>query len=92
MASEKTASEPMMPLALLAPGEKGLIAHMRSCSRPDAEYRGAEGTQRLEELGLRVGKSVEILSSGAGPILLNVDESRIALARGLAMKIMVRRQ
>ncbi|MBE0599593.1 MAG: ferrous iron transport protein A, partial [Desulfuromonadales bacterium] len=42
-------------------------------------------------MGLRVGKMVEMLNNGSGPILLRIDESRIALARALAMKIMVRK-
>lgn len=84
--------EMLLPLALLAPGEKGWIAQLRGGGDTAYQHQGAEGAQRLEELGLRIGKSVEMLSCGAGPILLRVDESRIALARGLAMKIMVRRQ
>lgn len=46
---------------------------------------------RVEDLGLRIGKTVEILNNGGGPVLVKVDESRIAVARGIAMKIMVRR-
>jgi ferrous iron transport protein A len=34
---------------------------------------------------------VEMLNNeGRGPILLKVDESRIAIGRGMAMKIMVK--
>lgn len=47
---------------------------------------------RLEDMGLRVGKSVEILNNRGGPVLVRVDESRIAIARGMAMKILVRRR
>ncbi|MDD2319681.1 MAG: FeoA family protein [Geobacteraceae bacterium] len=46
---------------------------------------------RVEDMGLRIGKNVEILNNGGGPVLVRVDESRIAVARGIAMKIMVRR-
>jgi ferrous iron transport protein A len=46
---------------------------------------------RMEDMGLRIGKTVEILSNGGGPVLVRVDESRIAVARGIAMQIMVRR-
>jgi ferrous iron transport protein A len=31
-----------------------------------------------------------MLANGAGPVLVKVDESRIALDRGVAMKIKVR--
>jgi len=47
---------------------------------------------RVEDMGLRIGKTVEILNNGGGPVLVRVDESRIAVARGIAMKILVRRQ
>jgi ferrous iron transport protein A len=46
---------------------------------------------RVEDMGLRIGKTVEMLTNGGGPVLMLVDESRIAVARGIAMKIMVRR-
>jgi ferrous iron transport protein A len=41
-------------------------------------------------MGLRIGKIVRILNNGGGAVLLKVDDTRIAIARGLAMKIMVR--
>ena len=35
---------------------------------------------------------IEMLNNeGRGPLLLKVEESRIAIGRGMAMKIMVRR-
>jgi ferrous iron transport protein A len=77
----------MMQLGLLAVGEIGEIVAVR----------GSGGGQcscdcRVEDMGLRVGKLVEVLNNGGGPMLLKVDESRIAVARGIAMKIMVRRK
>ncbi len=85
----------MMPLALLSPGEKGEIVDIRvnqqkhdCCGQCGGERHKAE--YRLEDMGLRTGKVVEMLSSGA-PILLRIDEARIAVDRGMAMKIMVRR-
>jgi len=54
---------------------------------PETEKRDV----RLEDMGLRVGKYVEMLNNGSGPVLLRVDEARIAIARGMAMKILVRR-
>jgi len=51
-----------------------------------------ENHDRLQKMGLRPGKSVEMITnSGTGPIVLRVDESRIALGRLAAMKIYVRR-
>ena len=42
-------------------------------------------------MGLRAGKRVEMLSNGAGPVLVKVDEARIAVDRGVAMRIKVRK-
>jgi len=80
----------MMPLGLLGPGEQGEIITIRSHK---ASCCGGCRTEcRTEDMGLRVGKTVEMLNNGGrGPLLLKVDESRIAVDRGLAMKIMVRR-
>jgi Fe2+ transport system protein FeoA len=45
---------------------------------------------RVEDMGLREGQTVEMLNNtGRGPILLKVGDSRIAIDRGMAMKIMV---
>ncbi|MHB8709466.1 MAG: FeoA family protein [Desulfuromonadales bacterium] len=87
----------MMPLALLSPGESGEIVSVNVQSHEDKPCCGQCGGERhksgnrLEEMGLRTGKIVEMLSNGAGPLLLRVDESRIAISRGMAMKIKVRR-
>jgi ferrous iron transport protein A len=83
----------MLPLGLLCPGENGEIIEIRSrnahCKGQCQCREGGKGDFRLEDLGLRVGKTVEMLTNGGGPVLLKVDESRIAIDRGLAMKIMV---
>lgn len=77
----------MMQLGLLAVGEIGEIVAVR-------ETGGGQCSSdcRVEDMGLRIGKLVEVLNNGGGPMLLKVDESRIAVARGIAMKIMVRRK
>jgi ferrous iron transport protein A len=42
-------------------------------------------------MGLRPGKQVEMITNrGSGPLVLRVDECRIAMGRGAAMKIYVR--
>ena len=80
----------MIPLGLLGMGETGEIVAVRL---PTVEMHTGKCECRVEDMGLRVGKSVEMLTNGGnGPLLLKVDESRIAIARGMAMKIMVRRQ
>ena len=72
----------MIPVGLLGPGERGEIVAIRD--------GGGKCDCRIEDLGLRVGKSVEMLTNGGGAILLKVDESRLAVGRGMAMKIMVK--
>lgn len=82
----------MAPLGLLSRGEQAEIV----------EIKGQKGTGKgsskdqlchIEDLGLRAGKMIEMLNNeGRGPLLLKVDESRIAIGRGMAMKIMVRRK
>jgi ferrous iron transport protein A len=73
----------MMPLGLLLDGEIAEIV-----ATP-----GGSGTcaARAEEMGLRIGKRVEMLNNAAGPVLVKVDESRIAMDRGVAMRIKVRK-
>jgi len=84
-----------MPLALLSPGESGEIVDIRvheekktCCGQCNGERHKSDN--RIEELGLRAGKVISMLNNGA-PILLKIDEARIAIDRSLAMKIMVRR-
>ena len=79
----------MMPLGLLGSGERAQVMEIRG---------GAHGCQRckcmcrLEDMGLRCGKTVEMLSNhGHGSLVVRVDDSRIALGRGVAMKVSVRR-
>lgn len=78
----------MFPLSLMSEGEIAEIVEVRE----EAECRCGSNV-RSEDLGLRPGKMVEMLNKGgaSGPVLLKVDESRIAIARKAAMKIFVRR-
>ena len=88
----------MTPLGLLLAGEQAEVMETRmeellspcskcKCNRPEC-------FSRIEDMGLRVGKTVEILNNHRtqGVLLVKVDDSRIALNRGMAMKIMVRRK
>ena len=88
----------MIPLGLLAAGELAEVMESRMaelfspCSA--CKCHKAACCSRIEDMGLRVGKTVEVLNNhrGQGALLIKVDDSRIALNRGLAMKIMVRRK
>jgi ferrous iron transport protein A len=99
----------MFPLGLLASGERGEVvesvaveavfgpgaaghAHKAGCGGCGCAGRsGARG--RVEDMGLRPGRVVEMLTNeGRGALLVKVDESRIAVSRSVAMKILVRRR
>jgi ferrous iron transport protein A len=74
----------MLPLGLLVDGETAEIVAVRGAGRERCDARA-------EDMGLRIGKQVEMLRNGAGPVLVKVDESRIAVDRGVAMRVTVRR-
>jgi len=80
----------MFSLGLLSPGEQGEIVALRQTDAQDGTPASGRTELRMEDLGLRAGKQVEMLSNGA-TVLVRVDESRIALDRKTAMKILVRR-
>lgn len=54
---------------------------------------GGRAVQRLlAGMGIRIGKTVRLLCGGKGhpgPVLIAVGESRMALGRGMAQKILV---
>lgn len=88
----------MVPLGLLGSGEAGEVMEIREdgalsqagCLR---HRHMKHGSARITDLGIRVGKKVTMLNNeGRGPLLIRVDETRIAMARGVAMRILVRRQ
>jgi len=55
--------------------------------------QGAGCHQRLRALGLRPGLALRMLHNpGCGLVLLQVNGSRLALGRGVAAKILVRRR
>jgi Fe2+ transport system protein FeoA len=55
-------------------------------------HEGGHGHDHLMDMGLRPGKCIRMVAnSGSGPLVLMVDECRIALGRGAAMKIYVQR-
>ena len=73
----------VLPLVALRPGEMAWVYAVRG---------GHGAARRLAELGLTPGQPVRILSAGrGGPILVEVRGSRIALGRGMAAKVLVRR-
>ena len=53
--------------------------------------RGGKEETRLflEKLGFVVGSSVTVISEAAGNIIVNIKESRVAIGKDMANKIMV---
>lgn len=69
-----------MPLTMSNTGEVSLIK----------KVGGNEKTKRfLESLGFVTGGKVTIISMNQGDVIVNVKDSRIALSRELANKIIV---
>ncbi|MBN1475047.1 MAG: ferrous iron transport protein A [Syntrophaceae bacterium] len=95
----------MLPLALLNEGDIAEIVGCfddknrffiegmpRGLFRRGRGRHGWQYTNYLQSMGLRPGKQIEMINNGGqGPLVFRVDESRIALGRGAAMKIYVRR-
>ncbi len=89
----------MLPLGLLSAGEKAEVMEIREISRCDTgrpSFNKSDRSDhicRMEDIGLRAGKEVEMLNNkGKGAMLIKIDESRIAIGRGMAMRVMVRRK
>ncbi|MCI5564398.1 MAG: ferrous iron transport protein A [Clostridiales bacterium] len=70
----------MMPLAMASVGDANVI---RQITGRD------EVRQHLAELGFVVGAEVTIVSELGGNLILSVKESRVALDKSMAMRIMV---
>lgn len=69
----------MMPLSMARPGEPVVI---RKITGKD------EVRQHLSELGFVVDTTVTVISEMAGNLILQVKESRVALDKSMAMRIM----
>ena len=77
----------LMPLIKLKKGEKARFATSRNTPQSSV---GPASQARIEDMGIRAGKIAEVLQNeGNGPILLKIDESRVALGRKAATEIMV---
>ena len=70
----------MMPLTLAAVGEENTIK--RIGGRPDVK-------KHLENLGFVVGESVRVVTAMGGNVIVSVKESRVAISREMAQKIMI---
>ena len=70
----------MMPLSLAEIGEENIIK--RIGGKPEVK-------KHLENVGVVVGGSVKIISQLGGNVIVNVKETRVAISREMAQKIMI---
>ncbi|MBI1295926.1 ferrous iron transport protein A [bacterium] len=85
MTKEQNHAAATLPLAMARPGETVEIV---------AIHGGHEVHRRLTDMGLTTGTRVRIVQGdSSGPMLLAFkDDARLAVGRGVAMKIMVTTQ
>ncbi len=70
----------MMPLSMVKKGEPNIIR----------KVGGKEKTRKfLENLGFVTGGTVTVISEMGGNMIVNVKDSRVAIGRDMANKIMV---
>ena len=70
----------MMPLTLMSPGEDAII--QRIGGKPEVR-------QHLENLGFVVGGNVSVINTIGGNLIVHVKDTRVAISREMAQKIMV---
>jgi len=70
----------MMPLTMVKAGEENYIRKISG---------KAETRRFLESLGFVVGSVVTLITQNGGNVIVSIKESRIAVSREMADKIMV---
>ena len=69
-----------MPLAMVSPGKEVTLI----------DIMGGRGIRsKLYSMGLIPGVKLTVLGTGGGPIMIAVDDTRLALGLGMAKKIIV---
>jgi len=72
----------LVPLSFLPPGAKGVVVRL---------VGGRGLVAKLSAMGISPMTEIEVLHSYAGgPVLVMVRGARVALGRGVAMKVLVR--
>ena len=70
----------MMPLILADPGEEAIIKKVGG---------SPEMKKHLEDMGFTVGGTVTVMNTIGGNLIVKVKESRVAISREMAVRIMV---
>lgn len=72
---------PVLPLGFLQPGRDAVIKGVGG---------GRNLCQRMADLGLVRGARVRVIrNDSVGPLIISVGEARLAIGRGMAVKIAV---
>jgi len=70
----------MMPLSMVSTGESNIVR----------KVGGKEETRRfLENLGFVTGAEVTVVSEASGNMIVNIKDSRVAIGKDMATRIMV---
>ena len=70
----------MIPLTFINAGEKNIIKKIGG--KPEVK-------KHLENLGFVVGSEVSVINTMAGNVIVNVKDTRVAISKEMAQKIMV---
>ncbi|MBQ5437692.1 MAG: ferrous iron transport protein A [Firmicutes bacterium] len=70
----------MMPLGYASPGEENIIKKIGG---------NPELKTHLENMGFVVGGSVKVVSEMSGNLIVVVKETRVAISKEMAQKIMI---
>ena len=70
----------MMPLVFANVGEESIIRKVGG---------SPEVRAHLEDLGFVTGGNVTVISTAGGSLIVNIKDSRVAISREMASKIMV---
>ena len=70
----------MMPLYLADMGEENIIRHVGG---------SPEMKKHLEDMGFTAGGAVTVLNAIGGNLIVKIKESRVAVSREMAAKIMI---
>ncbi|MBN2329414.1 MAG: ferrous iron transport protein A [Candidatus Omnitrophica bacterium] len=78
---ESILQEEIIPLSLVETGRSVRLAFING---------GRELRSRLADMGLVPGMELRVIRNTGGPFIIAVKNSRLALGRGMAQKILVR--
>ena len=70
----------MMPLIMADPGEENIIRRVGG---------SPETKKHLEDMGFTAGSAVTVMNTIGGNLIVKIMESRVAISKEMASKIMI---